>query len=64
MVVKEESTEKRKDLACLSLKVGDTWDKALQGAKLEGRSISSYIRELIKKDFRNKRKKELASVDA
>ena len=63
MPIQEESTKPRKDLACLSLKIGDTWDKALRGAKLEGRSVSSYIRELIKKDFRNKKKKELASVE-
>lgn len=57
----DTNNKKRKnELKCLS--IGEIWDKAKYLAKKEGRTVSAYIRETIKKQYKKERRKEVASV--
>ena len=47
----------RTDSVCLSLNVEDVYKKAKLLAHFEGRSVSSYLRELIKESFQKNKKK-------
>ena len=58
----ENKTRVRSDLRCLSLGHGDIWDKAKQLAQSEGRSVSSFLRELIKQAYNKKKRKLLETA--
>lgn len=52
----------RPDLVCLSIgKIKNMLDYL---SEQQGLSASSYIRQMVIKEFKKERKKELASVDA
>ena len=59
-----ENSNKTTKLRCLVLG-GEEWQKAKLLAHFEGRSVSSYIRELIKEAFKkNKKKIEMGEEEA
>ena len=56
------TTRSRSDLVCLTLKVGSTWEMVKRLASFENRSVSSYLRELIRKSFKKLEKKLTANA--
>ena len=54
-------TRKREDLHCISIHP-TVWEQLRILANGNGRSISNYIREVIKKEFKKERRKDLTSV--
>ncbi len=58
----EITADKRRDLKCLSLGNGDTWEKLKQLAKQRELSISGYVRFLVSKEYKKERRKELSQL--
>ncbi len=53
--------EERKDIRCITSSQ-DIWEQAKELAALESRSVSSFLREVIKKEYRNIKKRKEALV--